>query len=152
RMSFGDHLEELRLHLWRAIVGFVIAMVLSLFLGRPAMYLLVIQPVEQQLDAFYQNLVAKSAQHAVEEADQGRAQGANDARYVDLQFLRPQLKAVLAGEAVKPIEDPNTAPDEDWVNLPMRIPQPVHYANALLPAQRFLEPPRTLKTFNIMEA
>jgi sec-independent protein translocase protein TatC len=27
RMSFGDHLEDLRTHLWRAIKGFVIIMV-----------------------------------------------------------------------------------------------------------------------------
>ncbi len=38
RMSFGDHLEDLRLHLWRAIIGFLIAMVVSFFICRPAMY------------------------------------------------------------------------------------------------------------------
>ena len=27
RMSFGDHLEDLRTHLWRAVKGFFIAMV-----------------------------------------------------------------------------------------------------------------------------
>ena len=30
RMSFWDHIEELRKHMWRAIVGFVIALLLKL--------------------------------------------------------------------------------------------------------------------------
>ena len=34
RMSFGDHLEELRLHLWRAIAGFLIALFFSFFIGK----------------------------------------------------------------------------------------------------------------------
>ncbi len=29
RMSFGDHIEDLRKHLMRAIIGFVVAMVAS---------------------------------------------------------------------------------------------------------------------------
>ncbi len=33
RMSFGDHLEELRTHLWRAIKGFIIAMIICLCFG-----------------------------------------------------------------------------------------------------------------------
>lgn len=32
-MSFGEHLEVLRVHLWKAIVGLVIAVILSLFIG-----------------------------------------------------------------------------------------------------------------------
>jgi len=33
RMSFGDHIEELRTHLWKAIYGFLIALFFSFFIG-----------------------------------------------------------------------------------------------------------------------
>ena len=40
RMSFGDHIEELRLRMIRAILGFLIAMVVGLFVGQPVMELI----------------------------------------------------------------------------------------------------------------
>src|SRR5450631_4125086 len=52
RMSFGDHIEDLRSHMLRAIYGFAIGMVFSLiFLGQPVMRLIV-EPLEVQLEAF----------------------------------------------------------------------------------------------------
>src|SRR2546430_12338442 len=67
RMSFGDHLEDLRTHLWRAIKGFVIIM-LGVFvfdgiglltetrfgIGRP-MLDFIIAPVSEQLEEFQEN-------------------------------------------------------------------------------------------------
>ena len=53
RMSFGDHLEELRIHLWRAVIGFIIAMFLSFLIGKPVLYTFIIRPVESQLQAFH---------------------------------------------------------------------------------------------------
>lgn len=52
RMSFGDHIEELRVHLWRAILGFVAAMFLSFFIGH---YVVdwITAPVKQQLREYY---------------------------------------------------------------------------------------------------
>jgi sec-independent protein translocase protein TatC len=52
RMSFGDHLEELRLYLWRAIFGFLIALVFSFFIGKYVLQI-ISQPVEKQLLEFY---------------------------------------------------------------------------------------------------
>src|SRR5262245_14673383 len=72
RMSFGDHIEELRTHLWRAIIGFLVIMVMVFVLdaigtvldrpyvgiGRPAL-LFIAAPVEKQLQAFYDRRVKK---------------------------------------------------------------------------------------------
>ena len=33
RMSFGDHIEDLRTHLWRALKGFGVALLFSFFIG-----------------------------------------------------------------------------------------------------------------------
>jgi Tat protein translocase TatC len=71
RMSFGDHLEDLRTHLWRAIKGFVL-IVLGVFvfdgiglitgtkfgIGRP-MLDFIIAPVKEQLVEFRQRKINK---------------------------------------------------------------------------------------------
>src|SRR5690349_24670131 len=66
RMSFGDHIEELRKHLLRAIYGFLVVLLGGLFLdfvgdqlgmpnlgvGRP-MLKVIVDPAESQVRAFY---------------------------------------------------------------------------------------------------
>lgn len=58
RMSFGDHIEELRTHLWRAIYGFGFALFFSFFIGH-----IVVEwikaPVSQQLREFYRRRQAR---------------------------------------------------------------------------------------------
>jgi sec-independent protein translocase protein TatC len=51
RMSFGDHLEELRAYLWRAVAGFGVALFLSLFIGHYVVKFIT-SPVEDQLRQF----------------------------------------------------------------------------------------------------
>src|SRR5262245_9824304 len=52
RMSFGDHIEDLRKHLLRAVYGFVLGMVLSLFIGKIVLNYIA-SPVEDQLAAYW---------------------------------------------------------------------------------------------------
>src|SRR6266404_1919153 len=52
RMSFGDHLEDLRWHLLRAIYGFVLGMIVSLAFGKPVLNFIA-KPVEEQLMAYW---------------------------------------------------------------------------------------------------
>ena len=53
RMSLGDHIEELRTGLIRALVGFVAAMGVGLFLGQPILAFIQ-APVQGELDRFYE--------------------------------------------------------------------------------------------------
>ena len=53
RMSFGEHIEELRKHLWRAIAGFLVGLVFSFFIG-PYVLEFIKKPVEEELSRFYQ--------------------------------------------------------------------------------------------------
>jgi sec-independent protein translocase protein TatC len=41
RMSLGDHIEELRTVLWRAIKGFIVAMILGFFVAQPVLGFLI---------------------------------------------------------------------------------------------------------------
>ncbi len=53
RMSFGDHLEDLRVHLWRAVIGFLIGVIAAFFFGNKIVEFIA-WPVEQQLGKFYE--------------------------------------------------------------------------------------------------
>jgi sec-independent protein translocase protein TatC len=41
RMSLGDHIEELRFYMWRAIKGFIVAILLGFFVARPVLDFLI---------------------------------------------------------------------------------------------------------------
>src|SRR5437899_4189839 len=53
RMTFGEHLEDLRKHLLRAIYGFLIALCFGLVIGKSVLRI-ISQPVTEPLRAFYQ--------------------------------------------------------------------------------------------------
>ena len=52
RMSIGDHIEDLRTHLLRAIKGFVLGMIVGLWPLGPWVLGIITSPVEQQLLEF----------------------------------------------------------------------------------------------------
>ena len=51
RMSFGDHIEELRMRMIRGILGFLVALVLGLVVGQP-MVEFIEAPLKAQLVEF----------------------------------------------------------------------------------------------------
>lgn len=53
RMSFGDHIEDLRSHLLRAVYGFLVAMVFGLFVGKYVLQFIA-SPVEAELGNYYE--------------------------------------------------------------------------------------------------
>lgn len=52
RMTFGEHIEDLRRHLIRALLGFAIGVAVSFFIGKPVLDFIA-YPVEQQLGIFF---------------------------------------------------------------------------------------------------
>jgi sec-independent protein translocase protein TatC len=58
RMSFGDHLEDLRKHLIRAGIGFAVCFFLSFFIGQHVLGLIK-APVEKQLKTYRDEQAAK---------------------------------------------------------------------------------------------
>ena len=94
RMSFGDHIEELRTHLWRAIYGFLIALFFSFFLGKYVMNLIT-APVKAQLDRFYERRV-----RAVLAEKKGTGDKLTQAApFRKRWFLRQDLEDVAKGRA-----------------------------------------------------
>jgi sec-independent protein translocase protein TatC len=148
RMSFGDHLEDLRIHLWRAIIGFVIAMVLSLVIGKPFLDIFIIHPVEVQLQEFYDHLYAKQKDRVLKDVEKNPDQAANQPRLVDLQFDRNQLLDIVQGKQPRPAAGPENT---EYVTLNARIPDPINFVAQTMDAQRLLGRRPTMKSFSITE-
>ena len=66
-MSFGEHLEVLRTHLWKAIIGIVIGIVISLFYGSTIIGI-VRQPIDRALRDYTDQEVIDDAE-ALQEID-----------------------------------------------------------------------------------
>jgi sec-independent protein translocase protein TatC len=78
RMSFGDHIEDLRSHLLRALKGLVIGMVLGFWPLGPYVLEIINAPVEQELNLF-------------------------EERKLEREILKNREKAKVSGIAVQPV-------------------------------------------------
>jgi Tat protein translocase TatC len=131
RMSFGDHLEDLRTHLWRAIKGFFIIMVgvfvldgiglvtgwripftsVEIGVGYP-MFRFIISPIRREL-AEYREDRAKDILQKLE--NDPEFADANRPRYVPFSFNRTQLERVLRGENASQL--PALPPEDQKVSF-----------------------------------
>lgn len=68
-MSFGDHLEELRVHLWRALLGVIAAFIFMCFFANYVVKLIT-EPVESQQQRWYRDHVSRRAKAFKEEIEQ----------------------------------------------------------------------------------
>jgi sec-independent protein translocase protein TatC len=86
RMSFGDHIEDLRIHLWRGIIGFLVALLASFFVGK---YLVefIGKPVREQLLA-YQKDKLKKIRKDLEEANSSYEKY-NEPRVIERKMRKP---------------------------------------------------------------
>jgi sec-independent protein translocase protein TatC len=176
RMSFWDHIEELRTHLWRAIIGFVVAMVVAVPL---AFYVtqFIASPVEAALQKFYDERAMKAA--ADPEATWSSQAANKPTPFTQMGFDRRQLLAVLQGKPAAEVnslprpwseeelkqekkekesklqsfepEKYRAIPDEDIVKLWSRVEEPVVFESRLQRAQRLVGRRPALSTLSITE-
>jgi sec-independent protein translocase protein TatC len=71
RMSFGEHIEDLRKHLIRAIAGFVIAVIIA-FIFAPSVLHFIAAPVVSQLEEFWKRFNSKRETELQQEIMQGK--------------------------------------------------------------------------------
>lgn len=140
RMSFGDHIEELRHHLWRAILGFLVGLVISFFIGWSALRF-ISAPVERELNRFYQKRVEKIAETLHNDEDP-HLQEMNNPREFEVQVNPKGLARTLG------LPEPA---GEEWISMPLRL-RPLDWAIANSEAGRLVGKPAMLATMNITEA
>jgi sec-independent protein translocase protein TatC len=102
RMTFGDHLEDLRLHLWRAAAGFGVAVFLSFFIGKAAVEFIT-APVRQQLREFHTRRVEKTMKELQNDSSLQKANEPNG--FTKVYFRRDQLQAVLKDAPAEEIDN-----------------------------------------------
>lgn len=149
RMTFGEHIEELRTHLIRALLGLVVAVIASVFfIGRPVMNTFIIEPVESQLREFYE----RRREKVLAEVKQKAEDPANiKPRFIEVAFSRSELAAALKGELEHPSQPPEAI--EDPQSMWMRIENPdMAWVDVFDKVAARVGPQPTMKTFNITEA
>ncbi|MBI2808644.1 MAG: twin-arginine translocase subunit TatC [Planctomycetes bacterium] len=102
RMSFGDHIEELRWHLIQAIKGLVIGMVISIWPLGPYVLAIIVDPVEDQLFAFEKRKLKADLEKA-----KARNPGIPRPEVTDeIEFNRDEIRAKLGLPPLQNAEDP----------------------------------------------
>jgi sec-independent protein translocase protein TatC len=136
RMSFGDHIEELRMRMIRAILGFVVALVIGLFLGQP-MLAFIQKPVQDQLNVILdERLKREKAKLDQQVADEKQAAEAAGQDYM----AGPEMSVQIFDES-----------KQAWVSSLMRLN--VNQLTILQQKyQRLFNSRTSLVTLTVMEA
>ena len=142
RMSFGDHLEDLRTHLIRAIAGFMVALLISFI---PGYWLLgfIAKPVEEEVNRFYDKRVERMAEDL--KAGDPLAEEMNKPKEQIIEISPAKMREVLGLPA------PQNAGTEEWVKVPIQI-RPLAIAIATARQQRQVYRRAGLATLGPMEA
>ena len=139
RMSLGDHIEELRLRLWKALAGFGIACVLGFFLS-PTVLRFIAAPVDRALAKFHERRVERLR----EQLHEGDPQLLDANRPRDLEILvSTQCFLRILGLAEENAE-------QEWTPLPVRV-RPLDFAILTGEATRLVNRPPSLMSLTITE-
>ncbi|MGH7170862.1 MAG: twin-arginine translocase subunit TatC [Gemmataceae bacterium] len=139
RMSLGDHIEELRLRLWKALAGFGVALVVGFFLS-PTLLRFIAAPVDSALAKFHQRRIARLIERLREDDPQLR--DANQPRDVELLLPARRLEEMLG------LPQENAQPE--WTPLPVRV-RPMDWALLTGEATRLIHRPPSLMSLTITE-
>lgn len=139
RMSLGDHIEELRLRLWKALAGFGVAFVLGFFLS-PTVLRFIAAPVDRALAKFHQRRLDQLVERLREGDPQLR--DANHPRVGEFLVSAPHL--------VKALGLPEEKIEQEWVLLPVRI-RPLDWALLTGEAIRLVNRPPSLMSLTVTE-
>jgi sec-independent protein translocase protein TatC len=139
RMSLGDHIEELRKHMLRALLGFGVALVAGFFLS-PSVLLFIAAPVDQALAKFHERRVERLKERLRDGDPQ--LGDANQPRDVEIQLPARRLIEMLG----LPAENAKN----EWISLPVRV-RPLDWALLTGEATRLVNWPPSLMSLTVTE-
>jgi len=166
RMTFGEHIEDLRTHLMRAIKGFVLCMVACLFFAGHILTFIT-APVDRELKEYYERYFQQRINKLRDEFQNNQIKGLPNAKQV--VWLRP-LDRDAAPKAPDPNKvlprlvpilidwlnqmdvdvDPTVVGKEGWQEFEMVMPDPIAFAKLVQDSQLLTNPP-SLKSLSIQE-
>jgi sec-independent protein translocase protein TatC len=139
RMSLGDHIEELRLRLWKALAGFGVALVIGFFIS-PALLRFIAAPVDRALAKFHQRRIDRLLERLREGDPQVR--DANEPR--DVEILLP------AARVAEMLGLPPEKAEREWTPLPVRV-RPLDWVVMSGEATRLVHRPPSLMSLTVTE-
>jgi sec-independent protein translocase protein TatC len=143
RMTFGEHLEDLRVHLWRALIGFLIALVVGFFVGYWVLEFIA-HPVTVELNRFYDER-AEGVKKKLQEGTDDKINDLNKPQSVTIELNLGKLAEALG------INVPEGKSEHDWVQMEMRIP-PVALSVALAKSNQLVSRRFGLSTLSPQES
>jgi sec-independent protein translocase protein TatC len=170
RMSFGDHLEELRLHLWRAIAGFLVGLVLGLVVGERVLYLIRV-PVETELEKYWDRYY-KNKRMEVRDMLRHKTLEEGQPITMDLRFRKsdwqklqnkevkdkqapldiiPQLDPILQKLRINEWANLQHEKDDAWVELTVEITNPIEVFSDAKVLEPIIGRRASLTTLNAQE-
>ncbi|MSR32268.1 MAG: twin-arginine translocase subunit TatC [Gemmataceae bacterium] len=155
RMSFGDHIEDLRKHLFLAFKGFLIAFIPSFFVGWHVVEFIT-APVKSELKKFYERRV-KSINEDLKNGSEDLAKLNKPTDYTRMLFSRAQMEALFKGESTEKInkmsvpELDKEASNPNQLSLWVAHAEPLKESALLSEAQRRVGDFDTMSTLSIQE-
>lgn len=147
KMSFGEHIEDLRRYLLRGVYGFVAAMVVSFLVARPAM-LFINEPVEKAVQKFYDD----RATSIRKEFDLDPDHPLNQPKPMPMRIDAAEMVKLLKQADPQRFADLQPAKEASVLNFTLTIMQPGNFAADLQPIlQKFGKRPG-LSSLSALEA
>jgi len=180
RMTFGEHIEDLRTHLIRAIYGFLLAFVIAIPLGQPVLDY-ISAPVEKQLQLFAERVngvkekqfrakIASGAlpalpsipvtididrnviQEMIDEAmERTTGKPAKAPEKKPLENLEPGLKSLLKSLGVEDAVDWRVVTPTQFIRLQGQVANPLDHVATLTRIKNTVYP-QSLKTLRVEES
>jgi sec-independent protein translocase protein TatC len=146
RMSFGEHIEELRKHLIRALKWFAIGMIFGFILGKPVLGIIT-KPVVEAVDRYYEDMRVKEG-NGVEDPSHPMNR--------PIDGLIVEIPAREAVEALKKLVPnapfPAVSEETPPIEVHAKLKNPALLARELIPTSEKLRPLNSIKALSATEA
>src|SRR5262249_11673311 len=169
RMTFGEHIEDLRTHLIRAIKGFLLAMIVGIAVARPVLHFIA-APVQRQLYSYWERFYEEKKRSLMESVEADRDRNTSSA-VVKIRFHAADLRAALGlPQEEGPVFNamplfyeafsnlgmadfirPTHPPHPGWVDCRAQIGDPMNFAIEIHKFLKEIQPP-SLSTLSVQEA
>lgn len=164
RMTFGEHIEDLRTHLLRALYGFLLFFILSFIIAKPVLRFIA-KPVEDVLGEYYKELFDEKLAEVMSDhrstamlpmrvklnrTELGAALGVPAKKDEVLDRMLPSIRTMLRRLGLEDWATPE-AENPDLIDLDIFMPDPLQFTIEVEKLRMKLRPP-TLSTLSVQEA
>lgn len=122
RMSFGDHIEDLRTHLIKAAMWFVVALLIGFIIGKEVLRF-ISRPVERELEYFHKRRQEKLRANINTDEDLKEINKASP--WFQVEIPRGMLQKSASDEKLKDKDLEEPKGEVETIKLWMRYPQPL---------------------------